>query len=666
MSNLSRNVNEDHLREIFGNYGKVKEATLAIDKAVGLPKGYAYIEFASERDAESAITHLHGGQIDGNAIKVEHQSDRKKAAAREPAPRAPAAAARREPDAGRGRAAPGRGAGDRDRDRDRGRSRDRGRDAAASRRDGDHKDRGREKERQKERERAADREKDRAKEKDKDREREKDRHKEKDDDKKKKDREEEKKPAKEKEKPKEKEMVSWMKVDGAGTVECNGLYVEAPPRYQRGGDRELRRFEGPDGHRLVLEEGLGWSIDAQGARNLYVHRNSATAPVPFSGWTGFNGCRPAPSVREARPNEVPAPAAWSPIASASPLAATGSSLASPEAAREAELLEREGCRWAALRTELNREWTRSPSPRAEFHLSPPRRMDLDQDLSATLRAELGQLRAELLEERDQRMALLAELDRERQQREALRAGLDREDGHRRGSLLRGELEAERGSRVAAGAAAAAAAAAGAASSLREAALRAELAAEQGQRAAAVAEAERLKGVLWEELEMAAASAEDAAEARQCEAELRAELAAHLSHRPPEASARARAPSAGRGCRCVAPTAAGSEPDAVPEATAEVDADADAAAGLEGMGTSTALGASEAAGCAEPEASKRCRPSQGFGGGPGSAGDADFSPEVAAGPAPGRARSALGQAAPEWLSWARLASCSRRARSAGAG
>ena len=52
-------VNEDHLKEIFGNYGKagkfspislvlntvrrfcqVKEATLAIDKAAGLPKGF--------------------------------------------------------------------------------------------------------------------------------------------------------------------------------------------------------------------------------------------------------------------------------------------------------------------------------------------------------------------------------------------------------------------------------------------------------------------------------------------------------------------------------------------------------------------------------------------------------------------------------------------------
>merc|ERR1719210_653419 len=80
VSNLSRNVNEDHLREIFGNYGKVREATLAIDKAVGLPKGYAYVEFSSEREAERAISYLNGGQIDGNVVKVEFQSDRKRKA----------------------------------------------------------------------------------------------------------------------------------------------------------------------------------------------------------------------------------------------------------------------------------------------------------------------------------------------------------------------------------------------------------------------------------------------------------------------------------------------------------------------------------------------------------------------------------------------------------
>merc|ERR1711870_77710 len=58
ISNLSRNVNEDHLREIFGNYGKIKEASLVIDKDVGIPTGFATVEFVSDHDAERAISHF--------------------------------------------------------------------------------------------------------------------------------------------------------------------------------------------------------------------------------------------------------------------------------------------------------------------------------------------------------------------------------------------------------------------------------------------------------------------------------------------------------------------------------------------------------------------------------------------------------------------------------
>merc|ERR1712054_78562 len=76
VSKLTRNVNEDHLQEIFGLYGKVKEVTLAVDKNVGLPKGYAYVEFSTEREAEKAVEGLHGGQIDGNVITVEFQGDK--------------------------------------------------------------------------------------------------------------------------------------------------------------------------------------------------------------------------------------------------------------------------------------------------------------------------------------------------------------------------------------------------------------------------------------------------------------------------------------------------------------------------------------------------------------------------------------------------------------
>lgn len=68
--NLTRNVGVEHLREIFGLYGKIMSVELAIDQAVGLSKGYAFVEFATARLAEDAIHHMDGGEIDSQRVSV--------------------------------------------------------------------------------------------------------------------------------------------------------------------------------------------------------------------------------------------------------------------------------------------------------------------------------------------------------------------------------------------------------------------------------------------------------------------------------------------------------------------------------------------------------------------------------------------------------------------
>jgi len=71
VSQLTRNTNEEHLREIFGIFGRLKNVSVAIDKAVMLPKGYAYVEFENRQNAEEAQRCLNGGQLDGRHIKVD-------------------------------------------------------------------------------------------------------------------------------------------------------------------------------------------------------------------------------------------------------------------------------------------------------------------------------------------------------------------------------------------------------------------------------------------------------------------------------------------------------------------------------------------------------------------------------------------------------------------
>ncbi|KLU83057.1 hypothetical protein MAPG_02124 [Magnaporthiopsis poae ATCC 64411] len=67
---LTKNVNEDHLHEIFGTYGQIADLDLPLNRQLGTNRGTAYILYAREPDAEAAIAHMHEGQIDGATVNV--------------------------------------------------------------------------------------------------------------------------------------------------------------------------------------------------------------------------------------------------------------------------------------------------------------------------------------------------------------------------------------------------------------------------------------------------------------------------------------------------------------------------------------------------------------------------------------------------------------------
>ncbi|MCJ1240130.1 hypothetical protein MMC14_008130 [Varicellaria rhodocarpa] len=67
---LTKNVNEGHLREIFGAYGPIKEVDLPINRQFMTNRGTAYILFNSSPPAESAIAHMHEAQLDGTTIHL--------------------------------------------------------------------------------------------------------------------------------------------------------------------------------------------------------------------------------------------------------------------------------------------------------------------------------------------------------------------------------------------------------------------------------------------------------------------------------------------------------------------------------------------------------------------------------------------------------------------
>lgn len=71
VNKLTRNVNKQHLTEIFKTYGSIKNVDIQTDRFhPHLCRGSAYIEFEKSVDAEKAIRYMDGGQIDGQEIIV--------------------------------------------------------------------------------------------------------------------------------------------------------------------------------------------------------------------------------------------------------------------------------------------------------------------------------------------------------------------------------------------------------------------------------------------------------------------------------------------------------------------------------------------------------------------------------------------------------------------
>ncbi|KAL9468680.1 hypothetical protein ACSS6W_010374 [Trichoderma asperelloides] len=75
---LSKNINEDHLYEIFGQFGHIKDLDLPINRSFGTNRGTAYILYDHEADAEAAISHMHEAQVDGAVINVSIVLQRRK------------------------------------------------------------------------------------------------------------------------------------------------------------------------------------------------------------------------------------------------------------------------------------------------------------------------------------------------------------------------------------------------------------------------------------------------------------------------------------------------------------------------------------------------------------------------------------------------------------
>ena len=84
VSNLSFQVQDQDLLEIFAEYGEVSSAKVITDKFSGRSRGFGFVEMASDEEAKKAITELDQAEVDGRTISVAEAKPREQRPERKP------------------------------------------------------------------------------------------------------------------------------------------------------------------------------------------------------------------------------------------------------------------------------------------------------------------------------------------------------------------------------------------------------------------------------------------------------------------------------------------------------------------------------------------------------------------------------------------------------
>ena len=79
VGNLSFNMTEDDLKNVFTPIGEVQSIKIITDAATGRSKGFGFVEMTNDEDADKAIKGLNGSMVMNRAINVSEarpQTDR--------------------------------------------------------------------------------------------------------------------------------------------------------------------------------------------------------------------------------------------------------------------------------------------------------------------------------------------------------------------------------------------------------------------------------------------------------------------------------------------------------------------------------------------------------------------------------------------------------------
>ena len=70
VGNIDWNSSEDDLQSMFSPYGEIEEVVIIKDKYTNRSKGFGFITFSDEGDADKAVAELNGYKLNNREIVV--------------------------------------------------------------------------------------------------------------------------------------------------------------------------------------------------------------------------------------------------------------------------------------------------------------------------------------------------------------------------------------------------------------------------------------------------------------------------------------------------------------------------------------------------------------------------------------------------------------------
>jgi RNA recognition motif-containing protein len=77
VGNMSFDTTEATLRQAFEAYGEVTSVNIITDRYSGRPRGFAFVEMATDEAASAAIAALNGQDLDGRTLKIDEAKPRR-------------------------------------------------------------------------------------------------------------------------------------------------------------------------------------------------------------------------------------------------------------------------------------------------------------------------------------------------------------------------------------------------------------------------------------------------------------------------------------------------------------------------------------------------------------------------------------------------------------